>query len=121
VLYERPRIILRFASITTGLATLLALLIWWILSLDGLLSWLIAINLVAFLTYGYDKSIAGSRRSRVPERVLLWLALILGSLGAWLGMQVFHHKTIKGSFQRRFWLVVIIQVAIIILYYWLVR
>jgi len=69
----------------------------------------------------YDKSIAGSRRSRVPERVLLWLALILGSLGAWLGMQVFHHKTLKGSFQRRFWLVVIIQVAVIILYYWVVK
>ena len=113
--------ILRYAISTTGLAILLALLIWWIFPIDELLSWLIAINLVAFLTYGYDKSIAGSRRMRVPERVLLWLALILGSLGAWLGMQVFHHKTIKGSFRRRFWLVVIIQVAVIILYYWLVR
>jgi uncharacterized membrane protein YsdA (DUF1294 family) len=76
---------------------------------------------VAFLTFGYDKSIAGSRRRRVPERVLLWLALILGSLGAWLGMQVFHHKTLKESFRRRFWLVVIIQFIVIILYYWLVR
>ena len=113
--------ILRYAIATTGLAILLALLIWWIFPIDELLSWLIAINLVAFLTYGYDKSIAGSHRMRVPERVLLWLALILGSLGALLGMQVFHHKTIKGSFRRRFWLVVIIQVAVIILYYWLVR
>jgi uncharacterized membrane protein YsdA (DUF1294 family) len=113
--------ILRYASITTGLAILLALLIWWISPLDGLLAWLIAINLVALLTFGYDKSIAGSHRLRVPERVLLWLALILGSLGAWLGMQVFHHKTIKGSFRRRFWLVVIIQVVVVILYYWLVK
>lgn len=110
----------RFAVITTGLAILLALLIWWISDLDGLLSWLVAINLVAFLTYGYDKVIAGSRRSRVPERVLLWLALILGSLGAWLGMQVFHHKTAKDSFQRRFWLVLLVQIGVIILYYWII-
>jgi uncharacterized membrane protein YsdA (DUF1294 family) len=114
-------VILRYAAITTGLAILMALLIWWIFPLDGLLSWLIAINLVAFLTFGYDKSIAGSRHSRVPERVLLWLALILGSLGAWLGMQVFHHKTVKESFQRRFWLVVLVQIGMIILYYWIVR
>jgi uncharacterized membrane protein YsdA (DUF1294 family) len=113
--------ILRYATITTGLAILLALLIWWVFPLEGLFAWLIAINLVAFLTYGYDKSIAGTHRSRVPERVLLWLALILGSLGAWLGMQVFHHKTVKVSFQRHFWLVVIIQVIVVILYYWLVK
>ena len=113
--------IVRYAAITTGLAVLLALLIWGFLPLDGLLCWLIAINLVAFLTYGYDKSIAESRRRRVPEKVLLWLALILGSLGAWLGMQIFHHKTVKGSFQRRFWLVVIIQLVLVSLYYWLVN
>ena len=113
--------ILRYAVITTGLAILLALLIWWIFPFDGLLSWLIAINLVAFLTYWYDKSIAGSRRTRIPERVLLWLALILGSLGAWLGMRTFHHKTAKSSFQHRFWLVVIIQVVVVVIYYWLVR
>ncbi len=113
--------ITRYAIITTGLAVLVALLIWWIFPLDGMLSWLIAINLVAFLTYGYDKANAGTRRSRVPEKVLLWLALIFGSLGAWLGMQVFHHKTAKESFQRRFWLVVIIQVIVVVLFYWLVR
>jgi uncharacterized membrane protein YsdA (DUF1294 family) len=113
--------ILRYAAISTAGAILLALLIWWVFPLDGLIAWLIAINLVTFLTYGYDKSIAGTRRMRVPERVLLWLTLILGSLGAWLGMKVFHHKTAKVSFQHRFWLVVILQVIIIFFYYWLVK
>jgi uncharacterized membrane protein YsdA (DUF1294 family) len=34
-------------------------------------------------------------------------------------MHIFHHKTAKGSFQRRFWLVVAIQVVLVVSYFWL--
>ena len=56
--------------------------------------YLAAINLLTFCVYGADKrraKIPGARR--VPERTLFALALLLGSPGALLGMQVFRHKT----------------------------
>lgn len=86
------------------------------LRLDPLLSWLISISLFTLVTYGYDKLVAGSEHTRVPERVLLLLALLGGTLGAALGMAAFHHKTSKGGFLLRFALVILIQIAIIIAY-----
>jgi len=88
--------------------------------MDPLLSWLLSINLVTFLAYGYDKKIAGTGRMRVPERVLLLLALAGGSPAAWLGMRAFHHKTAKQSFTTRFWLIVLIQVILVGAYFVLI-
>jgi uncharacterized membrane protein YsdA (DUF1294 family) len=75
-------------------------------------AWLAAINLVAFLTFGYDKLIAGSSHPRVPEIVLLAVALVGGYGGAFVGMQVFRHKTLKTRFQIKFWLVTILGVIL---------
>ena len=85
-----------------------------LLKWDWLICWLISISVVTFGAYGYDKSIAGNdNRMRVPERVLLLLALAGGSLAAWLAMKVFHHKTIKGSFRRNFWIIVVVQIVLV--------
>lgn len=101
------------AFLTLGLATGL--------SLDILLAWLVAINLITWLMYGYDKAIAGSKMRRVPERTLLLSALVGGTVGAWLGMRMFHHKTAKNSFQGKFWLIVGIQAAILVVYFIFIR
>ena len=58
-----------------------------------LLVWLAAINLVTFAVYGADKRRARRGAWRVPERTLFLLPLLGGSVGALLGMRVFHHKT----------------------------
>jgi uncharacterized membrane protein YsdA (DUF1294 family) len=109
-----------YTLVPVGLALAGAIALALGLSLDVLVSWLISINVVALLTYWYDKRIAGSNRTRVPEKVLLLLALIGGTIGAWLGMHLFHHKTAKASFQRRFWLIVAVQIALVVLYFvWL--
>jgi uncharacterized membrane protein YsdA (DUF1294 family) len=109
-----------FALLPLGLAVAAAIALALGLHLDPLVSWLIAVNVVTLLTYGYDKWIAGSNRTRVPERVLLLLAFVGGTIGALLGMYLFHHKTVKSSFQLRFWLVVLVQVALVVLYFaWL--
>ena len=55
--------------------------------------WLIAINLVTFAVYGADKRRARRGAWRVPEKTLFLLPLLGGSVGALLGMRVFHHKT----------------------------
>lgn len=60
----------------------------------GLLAaWLLVINLATFAVYGADKRRARRGAWRVPERTLLLLPLLGGSIGALLGMRVFHHKT----------------------------
>jgi len=110
-----PYVLYGFASF--GLAIATAFLLVTFLSMDVLLAWLVSITVVAFLAYGFDKAIAGSDWMRVPERVLLWLAFAGGTLGALAGMQVFHHKTIKQSFRMRFWMVVLVQVVIVVVYF----
>ena len=79
-----------------------------------LAAWLLSVNVVAFVYYGYDKSCARSASRRVPEAVLHGLSMAGGSLGAYAGMRLFRHKTIKGSFRIFFWFVVAMQVLLII-------
>jgi uncharacterized membrane protein YsdA (DUF1294 family) len=71
--------------------------------------WLIAVNLLALLIYGYDKTIAGSGVRRVPERTLLAVALLGGTLGALAGMLLFRHKTRKPAFLIPFVVLAIVQ------------
>jgi uncharacterized membrane protein YsdA (DUF1294 family) len=87
-----------------------------------LAAWLASVNLVAFGYYGFDKARAQRGGWRVPEVVLHGLALVGGSLGAYAGMEVFRHKTIKGGFRIFFWVIVAFQVALIaVVIYRLVR
>ncbi len=78
-------------------------------------SWIISVSLASFLTYGYDKSIAGHNVTRMPEVVLHLLTVLGGTIGSFAGMRIFHHKTQKTSFQFVFWVIVAIQIAVIIL------
>lgn len=61
--------------------------------------YLLVLNLAAFFTYGWDKRKARQNQWRVPEHTLLALAFAGGSVGALLGMRVFHHKTRKNKFR----------------------
>ena len=76
------------------------------------LAWVSAASLTTFLAFGYDKAISGTRRTRVPENVLLALVLVGGTPGALTAMPLFHHKTSKASFQYRFWAVVFLQALV---------
>lgn len=61
--------------------------------------YLIAINVVTFFVYGIDKWKARRNAWRIPESTLLWLAAAGGSIGAWAGMNVWHHKTLHNKFR----------------------
>lgn len=76
-----------------------------------LASWAVAVNLVAFGYYGFDKGRARAGGPRVPEVVLHGLSAAGGALGAYAGMRVFRHKTVKGRFQLLFWPLFALSVA----------
>lgn len=61
--------------------------------IELLLLYLAAVNLLAFVLYGVDKFKARQGRWRISEATLLLLAAIGGALGAWVGMQLWRHKT----------------------------
>ena len=78
------------------------------------LLYLLGINLLAFLAFGRDKSLARQERFRIPEARLLLYAALGGSAGAWLGMRRFHHKTRKWKFRILIPALFFAQVGIII-------
>ena len=62
------------------------------------LSYLLIINLIAFVLYGIDKKRAIRNEYRISERVLLWMARLGGGIGCWLGIKMFRHKTKRTKF-----------------------
>ena len=77
-----------------------------------LLYFLIIINAITFFTYGIDKLKAKKNQWRIPESTLLLLAVIGGSIGALLGMKVWHHKTMHKKFKYGIPLIIILQVGV---------
>lgn len=84
--------------------------------LNMMLVYLLAINVATFVTYGIDKWKARNDKWRIRETSLLMLAVLGGSLGAWLGMKVWHHKTLHKKF--RYGVPAIIVVQLLLLGYW---
>ena len=80
-----------------------------------ILIYLITINVVTFFLYGMDKWKAKRSKWRISEATLLGLAVIGGSIGAWLGMKVWHHKTMHKKFKYGLPLILIVQIAIVFL------
>ena len=77
-----------------------------------LIYYLLAINAVAFIIYGIDKYKAKKAKWRIPEATLLLLAVLGGSIGAWMGMKVWHHKTMHKKFKYGIPAILLIQIAL---------
>lgn len=90
----------------------------------GLLwAWLAVINLITFLIFGLDKWKAKRKMRneavrRVPEKTLFLLAVLGGSVGALLGMRVFHHKTLHCSFRIGIPVILAVQLLLAALLCW---
>ena len=80
---------------------------------ETIVYYLIIINIVTFLVYGIDKWKAWKTMWRIREASLLMLAVLGGSIGAWLGMKVWHHKTQHKKFRYGIPAIIIIQLVII--------
>lgn len=75
------------------------------------LIYLAAVNAVTFFMYGIDKWKAKRARRRISEATLLGLAVIGGSIGAWIGIRVWHHKTLHKKFKYGVPLILLLQIA----------
>ena len=84
---------------------------------ETLLYYIIGVNVLTFLVYGIDKLKAKKGKWRISEATLLMLAIIGGSIGAWLGMKVWHHKTMHKKFKYGIPLILVLQIALLILIY----
>ena len=80
---------------------------------EVLQNYLIITNIVTVLVYGLDKWKAKKSKWRIREAALLGLAVLGGSIGAWLGMKVWHHKTMHKKFRYGIPAIIIIQLILI--------
>ncbi|MDE7390439.1 MAG: DUF1294 domain-containing protein [Lachnospiraceae bacterium] len=60
---------------------------------EAAIIYFLVINIAAFAAFGIDKFRAKRGAWRVSESTLIAFAAVGGSIGALLGMYVFHHKT----------------------------
>ena len=72
------------------------------------------LSILTFVVYGFDKLAARHGGKRVRERTLHLLALCGGWPGALAGQQLFRHKTRNRTFQVDFWLIVLLNIALLI-------
>ena len=77
-----------------------------------ILYYLLAVNIATFFLYGIDKYKAKKGRWRISEATLLLMAVIGGSIGAWAGMRLWHHKTMHKKFKYGIPIIIILQVTI---------
>lgn len=81
-------------------------------------TFLFVINVLVFGLYAIDKRHACYNRWRIPEWVLLFLAIIGGAYGAGMAMLLFRHKTRHRLFQIIIpvcfviWLIILILLCI---------
>jgi uncharacterized membrane protein YsdA (DUF1294 family) len=78
---------------------------------------LVVINLIAFILYGVDKHRAKNHQWRISEKTLIGIAVIGGSIGAILGMYIFHHKTKHWYFRYGLPAILIVQVVLVFALY----
>ncbi|MBQ2541315.1 MAG: DUF1294 domain-containing protein [Paludibacteraceae bacterium] len=71
-------------------------------------------NVVTFFMYGVDKWKAKRSKWRVSEAVLILMAVLGGSVGAWLGMKAWRHKTQHKKFRYGLPFILVAQIAIVI-------
>ena len=75
--------------------------------------YLLIINLIGLLIMYFDKKKAKYGRWRIPEKTLLIIALVGGSIGAISGMYLFRHKTQKLKFTLGLPTILISEIIII--------
>lgn len=80
----------------------------------GMAFYLCLVNAIGFFLMGLDKWKAKRHKWRVAEKTLFGIGMIGGSLGCWLGMYAFRHKTKHWYFVVGMPLILAVQVLFIL-------
>ena len=76
----------------------------------------VVINIVTFVVYGVDKSKSKKNKWRISEKTLILLAVVGGSVGTILGMNVFRHKTKHLKFSVGVPIIIALQVVLAVVF-----
>ena len=76
------------------------------------LAWCV-MSLLGFVLIRIDKLAAEKGQRRIPERSILTVGFMLGSVGVALGMKMFRHKTKKPGFIAVVMLAVVLNVVVV--------
>ncbi len=82
-----------------------------------IIGYVIVINVITLMMYGIDKWKAKHSKWRIPEATLLIMAAVGGSIGAWMGIKLFHHKTLHKKFKYGVPAIFLIQLGIVVFIY----
>ena len=76
-------------------------------------AYLVAVNVVTFGLFAYDKYCATHDKWRIRESTLLFWAAIGGAIGAGAAMELFRHKTLHLKFKFGVPLLLFVQIILI--------
>ena len=80
--------------------------------------YLLAVNALGLIIMHYDKYLARNNKWRIPEKTLLGIALVGGSVGCILGMYSARHKTRKPKFTIGLPIILILQILLFVLLFY---
>ena len=88
-----------------------------------ILIYLALISLISIIVCIYDKIISKKDRVelRIPEKTLILLSVIGGSLAMYITMQMTRHKTKHAKFMIGIPVIMVLQVALIICYFYFLK
>ena len=85
-----------------------------------LLAYLFLINAIGFLVMLIDKKKALKKQWRIPENVLIGIAVIGGSAGIIAGMRYYRHKIMKEKFAVGVPVILALQIIFAVMLYILI-
>lgn len=81
-----------------------------------IVTYLLIINFIGFIIMLIDKQRAVHKEWRIPEKTLMGVSIMGGSIGMLFGMSAFRHKTKHIKFKFGVPFILFIQIGLIILY-----
>lgn len=78
-----------------------------------MICYLLAMNMIGFLSMLIDKYRAVHHLWRISEKTLLLIAVLGGSIGSYIGMHTAHHKVSKKKFSIGVPLMIILQILVL--------
>lgn len=85
------------------------------------LVYLIIINSWSFIAMGVDKKKAQKRKQRIAEKTLWLLFVTGGSIGGYIGMKYFRHKTKHKQFVYGIPGIIVVHLFLVAVYVYLFR